>query len=213
MPADPGENSLHALHPFGNRAVRRRRARPRSDLTCPRSPRARPARPQLLAWVGLLALSVPLAVAFAALGIRHPDAGGTASYARTAFGPRAARATGWWFLIGVAVGAPAVAMIGGFYVAELVGGGRETAVVAAAAMIAVVIVANAASLRTTARLQLVLAAVLAGLLLVASLAALPARQTPSAGPVRAARLGRDRHRRDRADVLLLRLGGRLAPGR
>jgi len=135
---------------------------------------AREAGPaSLLAWVGLLALSVPLAVAFAALGIRHPDAGGTASYARTAFGPRAARATGWWFLIGVAVGAPAVAMIGGFYVAELVGGGRETAVVAAAAMIAVVIVANAASLRTTARLQLVLAAVLAGLLLVASLAALP----------------------------------------
>ena len=83
------------------------------------------------------------------------------------------RATGWWFLIGVAVGAPAVAMIGGFYVAELLGGGRETAVVAAAVMIAVVIAANAASLRTTARLQLVLAAVLAGLLLVASLAALP----------------------------------------
>ena len=175
---------------------------------------AREAGPaSLLAWVGLLALSVPLAVAFAALGIRHPDAGGTASYARTAFGPRAARATGWWFLIGVAVGAPAVAMIGGFYVAELVGGGRETAVVAAAAMIAVVIVANAASLRTTARLQLVLAAVLAGLLLVAVAGRAPARQRRALDAVRAARLGRDRHRRDRADVLLLRLGGRLAPGR
>ena len=135
---------------------------------------AREAGPaSLLAWIGLLLLSVPLAVAFAALGIRHPDAGGTASYARTAFGPRAARATGWWFLIGVAVGAPAVAMIGGFYVAELLGGGRETAVVAAAVMIAIVIAANAASLRTTARLQLILAAVLAALLLVASLAALP----------------------------------------
>ena len=115
----------------------------------------------------------PLAVAFAALGVRHPDAGGTASYARTAFGERAGRATGWWFLVGVAVGAPAVALIGGFYVAELLGGGREIAVAAAAAMIAIVVVANAASLRTTARLQLVLAAVLAALLLVASLAALP----------------------------------------
>ena len=66
-----------------------------------------------------------------------------------------------------------MALIGGFYVAELLGGGRETAVAAAAAMIAIVVVANAASLRTTARLQLVLAAVLAALLLVASLAALP----------------------------------------
>ena len=90
---------------------------------------ARPAGPaSLLAWIGLLLLSVPLAVAFAALGIRNPDAGGTASYARSAFGERAGRATGWWFLIGVAVGAPAVALIGGFYVAELLGGGRETAV-------------------------------------------------------------------------------------
>jgi amino acid efflux transporter len=146
---------------------------------------AREAGPaSLLAWIALLLLSVPLAVAFAALGIRHPDAGGTASYARSAFGPRAARATGWWFLIGVAVGAPAVAMIGGFYVAELLGGGRETAVVAAAVMIAIVIAANAATLRTTARLQLGLAAVLGGLLLVASIAALPhgdaARWTPFA---------------------------------
>ena len=135
---------------------------------------AREAGPaSLLAWVGLLALSVPLAIAFAALGMKHPDAGGTASYARAAFGARASRATGWWFLTGVVVGAPAVALIGGFYVAELVGGGREVAVAAAAAMIALVVVANAASLQATARLQLLLAGVLGGLLLVASLAAIP----------------------------------------
>ena len=80
-------------------------------------------------------------------------------------------------------------------------------------MIAVVIAANAASLRTTARLQLVLAAVLAGLLLVASLAALPHGSAERWTPFAPTRLERDRDRRDRADVLLLRLGGRLAPGR
>ena len=127
----------------------------------------------LLAWGALLALSVPVAITFALLGVRHPDAGGTASYARAAFGPRAGRVTGWWFLSSVVVGAPAVSLIGGFYVSVLVGGGRATAIAVAAAMIAIVVAANVASLSTGARLQLWLAGVLAVLLLVASLAALP----------------------------------------
>src|SRR5918911_5049536 len=121
----------------------------------------------VLAWAALLALSVPLAIAFAVLGVRHPEAGGTAAYARAAFGRRAGTVTGWWFLTGVVVGAPAVALIGGNYVAELLGGGREVAVAAAAGMIATVVTANAAGLRATARLQLGLAGLLAALLLVA----------------------------------------------
>jgi len=127
----------------------------------------------VLAWAGLLALSVPLAIAFAVLGVRQPEAGGTAAYARAAFGHRAGAVTGWWFLAGVVLGAPAVAMVGGFYVAELLGAGREAAVVAAAGMIAAVVAVNAAGVRSTARLQLGLAGVLAALLLVAVVSALP----------------------------------------
>jgi amino acid efflux transporter len=127
----------------------------------------------VLAWAGLLLLSVPLAITFAVLGVRQPEAGGTAAYARSAFGPRAAAVTGWWFLAGVVIGAPAVALIGGHYVAELLGAGREAAVVAAAAMIAGVMGANALGVRATARLQLGLAGVLAALLLVAVVTALP----------------------------------------
>src|SRR3954470_5518363 len=44
----------------------------------------------LLAWAGLLLLSVPLAATFAALGARYPDSGGVSTYARRAFGSRAA---------------------------------------------------------------------------------------------------------------------------
>src|SRR5215217_3961321 len=127
----------------------------------------------VLAWAGLLALSVPLAIAFAVLGVRHPEAGGTAAYARAAFGRRAGAVTGWWFLAGVVVGAPAVALIGGFYIADLAGAGRAAAVGGAAAMMAAVIAANAAGLRATARLQLGLAGLLAALLLVAVVTALP----------------------------------------
>ena len=127
----------------------------------------------VLAWAALLALSAPLAFTFAALGVRHPEAGGTAAYARAAFGRRAGAVTGWWFLAGVVLGAPAVAVIGGFYVADLLGAGREAAVAGAAAMMAGVVAANAAGLRVTARLQLALAGLLAALLLVAVVSALP----------------------------------------
>ena len=127
----------------------------------------------VIAWAALLALSVPLATTFAALGVRQPEAGGTAAYARSAFGSRAGAVTGWWFLAGVVLGAPAVALIGGAYVADLLGAGRTGAVVAAAGMMAVVMGANAAGLRATARLQLALAGLLAALVLVAVVTALP----------------------------------------
>ena len=45
----------------------------------------------LLAWVALIVLSAPLAVTFAALGARYPDAGGVSTYVRTAFGASAGR--------------------------------------------------------------------------------------------------------------------------
>jgi amino acid efflux transporter len=127
----------------------------------------------VLAWVGLLALSAPLATTFAALGVRFPEAGGTAAYARAAFGRLAGAVTGWWFLAGVVLGAPAVALIGGYYVAELLDAGRTGAVIGAAGMIATVATANTFGLHATARLQLALAGLLAALLLVAVITALP----------------------------------------
>ncbi len=47
----------------------------------------------IVAWGALLAVSVPLAIAFAALGVRYPEAGGTAAYARAAFGRAAGTVT------------------------------------------------------------------------------------------------------------------------
>ena len=100
----------------------------------------------IVAWMGLLLLSVPLAITFGALGIRYPVADGVSAYARAAFGESASRVTGVWFLTAVVLGAPAVALIGGYYVAGLVGGGSQVAVAAALAMYVVVLAANAARL-------------------------------------------------------------------
>ncbi|MEV6924937.1 amino acid permease [Dactylosporangium sp. NPDC051485] len=127
----------------------------------------------LIAWAALVALSVPLAATFAALGARYPDAGGVATYARTAFGRRAAAVVGWSFYFAVPVGAPAAALFGGAYVAAALGGGTRTALLTAAGLMLAVTVGNLGGVRVSGRLQLGLAALLIALLLTATLTALP----------------------------------------
>jgi amino acid efflux transporter len=127
----------------------------------------------LVAWAALVLLSVPLAMTFAALGAQYPDAGGVSTYVRRAFGHRLATVVGWTFLFAVPVGAPAAGFMAGAYVAAAVGGGTMTVLLTTAGLIAAVTVMNALGLRVSGRVQLVLAAALAALLLVATLTALP----------------------------------------
>ncbi|MEP7053617.1 MAG: amino acid permease [Actinomycetota bacterium] len=127
----------------------------------------------LLAWILMIALSVPLAATFAALGARYPDAGGVSTYVRNAFGARAAAVVGWCFYFAIPVGAPPAAMFGGAYVAAAFGGGRTTTLITAALLILVVSAANFGGLSVSARLQLALAGLLILLLLTATLTSLP----------------------------------------
>ena len=127
----------------------------------------------LLAWAGLLLLSIPLATTFAALGARYPDAGGVSTYARRAFGARAATVVGWCFYFAIPIGAPTAAGFAGAYVADSMGGGRQTQLLATGAIIALVAAMNWFGLRVSGRVQLVIAFVLGGLLLVATLVSLP----------------------------------------
>src|SRR5687768_3737012 len=84
---------------------------------------------------GVIALPVPLAATFAALGARYPDSGGVSTYVRTAFGPRAAAVVGWSFYFAVPVGALPAAMFGGAYVSAAFGGGRGTTLGTAALLV------------------------------------------------------------------------------
>ncbi|HLL62716.1 MAG TPA: amino acid permease [Propionibacteriaceae bacterium] len=127
----------------------------------------------LLAWLALVLLSVPLAGTFAALGARYPDGGGVSTYARRAFGRRAAAMVGWCFYFAVPFGAPAAAMFAGHYVADVLGGGMRTALTTAVAVTLVVGLANYLGLKVSGRLQLALASVLILLLVAAAVAALP----------------------------------------
>jgi amino acid efflux transporter len=127
----------------------------------------------LVAWAVLVLLSVPLASTFAAMGARFPDSGGVSTYVRQAFGPKASAAVGWCFYFAVPVGAPPASLMAGGYVADATGGGRTVAVTVAAALIVGVALLNAAGLRLSGRVQLALTAVLAALMLVTIVAALP----------------------------------------
>ncbi len=114
----------------------------------------------LLAWLGLAVVSAPLAATFAALGARYPDSGGIATYARLAFGERAAAIVGWCFYLSVPVGGPAAALWAGGYV-EAALGGEQTAVFATMlALLAVVPAANAFGIEVTGRVQMFLAGLL-----------------------------------------------------
>ncbi|MGV4988764.1 APC family permease [Streptomyces sp. NRAIS4] len=127
----------------------------------------------LLAWLGLVLLSVPLAATFAALGARYPDGGGVSTYVRHAFGARAAAVVGWCFYFAVPAGAPAAGMFAGAYVSGALGGGRRTVVVTGAVLLILVSVANGFGVTVSGRLQLALAVLLVALLLAAVVAALP----------------------------------------
>jgi amino acid efflux transporter len=129
----------------------------------------------IVAWAALLVLSAPLAITFAALGVRHPVAGGVSAYVREGIGEGAAAVTGGWFLTAVCLGAPAVSLIGGYYVADLVGGGTAVATIVGLAMFATVVAANVLGLRISSGFQLALSAVLMVVVAVATAVALPSR--------------------------------------
>jgi amino acid efflux transporter len=69
----------------------------------------------ILAWIFLSLASYPFAYTFASLSARRPESGGIYSFAKEAFGPYLANATGWLFALWVITGAPAVTLIAASY--------------------------------------------------------------------------------------------------
>ncbi|MFI9052697.1 APC family permease [Streptomyces sp. NPDC053427] len=127
----------------------------------------------VLAWAVLLAMCVPVAASFAALGVRFPDGGGVATFVHRAIGPRAAAVVGWWFYGAVPIGVVSASWIGGKYVADAAGWGEAGAAAVGALVLAGSLASNAFGLRMSGRVQLMLGGLLAAVLLCAVLAAAP----------------------------------------
>ena len=66
----------------------------------------------LIAWTGMGLLCIPFATTLMHLSIRHPDAGGIATFAEDAFGPAGRTVAGWLYLGTMPIAAPVAALIG-----------------------------------------------------------------------------------------------------
>ena len=127
----------------------------------------------LVAWSFDGLLGVPIALTFAALAARFPDAGGVSVFAARAFGSDAGAVIGWFYFYAAAVAQALVTLTGAHYAADALGWARGETYAVGAAILAVAGAANLRGLRVSARLQLALAATVATVLLVATLAAIP----------------------------------------
>ncbi len=127
----------------------------------------------IVAWGFDALLGALLAGAFAALASRMPEPGGVAAYTARAFGGGAGATVGWMYFIGAAIGQIIVPLAGAAYLAGPLGLDRTGTFIAAGLILAAPVAANLRGLRISGNLALALAALVALLLLAASLFSLP----------------------------------------
>jgi len=127
----------------------------------------------ILAWAFVSILGVPLALTFAALAGRYPDAGGVATFAGRAFGPGCGAAVGWFYFFASANALAVMPLIGAYYASVPLGLGRGGTFLLGASMLAFAVASNAGGLRVSGRVQLVLSGCVALLLLSATLVSVP----------------------------------------
>lgn len=127
----------------------------------------------LVAWALLGVASLSFAITFASLSARRPEAGGVYGFAKEAFGPTVATATGWLFALWTCVGAPAVALIAASYVGYAFSLARPVAYLIGFAVLAAAFGVNLRGLVASNRVQLaVIASIVALLAVVLGVAAL-----------------------------------------
>jgi amino acid efflux transporter len=129
---------------------------------------ARAAGPaSLLAWGLLSVASYPFAYTFSRLSARNPESGGIYSFAREAFGDRAATLVAWLFIAWVIAGAPAISISAGAYVASSVPLTRPETFLFAALLLLAAFGVNYRGIRFSGRVQLAIVAVTVSVLVFA----------------------------------------------
>lgn len=127
----------------------------------------------LISWTFDCILGIPLALTFAALAARSPDAGGVLTYATQAFGGAVGTTVGWFYFFAAATAQPLVALTGAYYIAPYFHLSRAGIFVVAGMILVVATAANLRGLKVSGRLQLFFSATVALMLLVAILASIP----------------------------------------
>ncbi|MDG7021167.1 MAG: amino acid permease [Nitrososphaerota archaeon] len=122
---------------------------------------ARAAGPgSLVAWCLLSVASYPFAYTFSGLSARNPESGGIYSFAREAFGVRAASLVAWLFVAWVVAGAPAISLAAGSYLASSLPMTRPETFLFAALLLLAAFLVNYRGIRFSGRIQLATVAVI-----------------------------------------------------
>lgn len=127
----------------------------------------------LIAWIIMILLSIPLAYTFAFLSIDYPSSGGVATFARKAFGYYAGALVGWFFFIAGSVGQIIVSLTGGTYMAFSFDLPHSAAYLVAFVLLIISVTSNYFGLKTSGKLQVLIAVLTLLILLGAIFLALP----------------------------------------
>ncbi|MDK9759871.1 L-methionine/branched-chain amino acid transporter, partial [Vibrio sp. D173a] len=111
----------------------------------------------LLAWLVLFIAICPIALTFAALGKRYPNAGGTAYFVRQAFGQRLETAVAWLFVSVIPVGIPAAIALAGGFAQQLLPAPLNVPLSAQFLTVVLLIIVNLLGSKSSGRLQTVIA--------------------------------------------------------
>jgi amino acid efflux transporter len=127
----------------------------------------------LFVWLVLSLASYPLAFTFASLATRSPLSGGIYSFTKEGLGQMYANAVGWLFAFGYIVGTPAATLIAGYYVAYTFSMNKALVFIVAAAMVLASLGINYRGVLFSGRIQLVVTALMVGLLVSAVILSIP----------------------------------------
>ena len=137
----------------------------------------------LLAWIFLSLASYPFAITFSSLSARSPESGGIYSFAKEAFGQRVSTMTAWLFVVWVVLGAPAITLAAGTYLAYALPISGPGVFAVAASIIILAYAVNVRGIRLSGRVQVGLVAAMVGILALAVVASSPGIKVANFSPI------------------------------
>lgn len=111
----------------------------------------------LWAWLILFVAICPIALTFAQLGKRYPNAGGTAYFVRQAFSKRLEKSVAWLFVSVIPVGVPAAIALAAGFLQQLLPQPINSSLVAQIITVGLLVAVNLAGTKSSGRLQTVIA--------------------------------------------------------
>ena len=127
----------------------------------------------LVAWAFLSLASYPFAFTFSSLSARKPESGGIYSFAKEAFGHGASAMTAWLFVAWVALGAPAITLAAGTYLAYAFPISGPGVFIVAAGILVLAYGINLRGIKLSGRVQVVVVAAMVAILALAVVASSP----------------------------------------